>query len=265
MVPTLVLGWSLNYEMYFYVMFGLALAIAPRHAPVLCCLGTVAIALLIDGSGVSHPSLRFYARPLVFEFVYGVCVFHLFVAAERHAGWLSRRSAIRWGLWVLAIGAALLIGIEESHAGFGLPRFLVAGVPAAVLVLAALLLERVYSMSAESKIVFLIGESSYILYLIHPYVIYGLLRTTGWHAGNLTLPATVGLVVVLVAVSTGAAIAIHVWFEKPVMARLRRRVLGGVETAASAGGVDRNYDRSSKATKGRYERQEPGVEAAHGL
>ena len=29
MVPTLVLGWSLNYEMSFYVMFGLALAIAP--------------------------------------------------------------------------------------------------------------------------------------------------------------------------------------------------------------------------------------------
>ena len=141
-------------------MFALALAIAPRNAPMLCCLGIVAFALLINGSGVSHPSVRFYARPLVFEFVYGVCVFYLFVAAEGHTGWFSRRSAIRWGLWVLALGAALLIGLEETHAGFGLPRFFIAGVPAAVLVLAALLLERVYGMSAKSNIVFLIGESS---------------------------------------------------------------------------------------------------------
>ena len=87
----------------------------------------------------------------------------------------------------------------------------------------------------------------------------------GWQVGNLPLPVTVGLVVVLVVVSIVAAIAIHVWFEKPVMAGLRRRVLRPVETAASAGGVDRNNDRTSKAPKGRQERQEPGVEAAHGI
>jgi len=223
--PTLVLGWSLNYEMYFYVTFAVALAIAPRNAPVLCCLGIVATALLIEASGVSHPSVRFYARPLVFEFVYGVCVFYLFVMADRHAGWFSQRAAIRWGLCVLALGAALLIGLEESHAGFGLPRFIVAGVPAAVLVLAALLLERMYGMSAGSNVVFLIGESSYVLYLIHPYVVYGLLRTIGWHVVNPGLPTTVGVVVVLIAVATVAAIAVHLWIEKPIRACLRRRVL----------------------------------------
>jgi peptidoglycan/LPS O-acetylase OafA/YrhL len=246
-------------------MFALALAIAPRHAPALCCLGIVAIALLIDASGVSHPSVRFYARPLVFEFVFGVCVFYLFVAAERHPGWFSRHAAIRWGLWAIALGAVLLIGLEESHAGFGLPRFLVGGVPAAVLVLAALLLERLYGTSATSTIVFMIGESSYILYLIHPYVVYGLLRTMRWQVVNLPVPATVALVVALVVASTAAAIAIHVWFEKPVIVGLRRRVLRRTETTACAGGVDRNDDRSSKAPKGRHERQETGVEAAHGI
>src|SRR5262249_27989563 len=57
MFPTLVLGWSLNYEMYFYVVFALALAVAPRRAPLVCSLVIVAIALLIDASGISHPSV----------------------------------------------------------------------------------------------------------------------------------------------------------------------------------------------------------------
>jgi peptidoglycan/LPS O-acetylase OafA/YrhL len=224
-VPTLILGWSLNYEMYFYVMFAGALAVAPRQAPLVCCVGIVAIAWLIDASGVYHPSVRFYARPLVFEFVYGVCVFYLFAAAERRIGWFVQRPMIRWGLWLLALGAALLIGLEEFHGGFGLPRFLVAGVPASVLVLSALLLERAYNATVRSTTVFLVGESSYVLYLTHPYVIYGLLRTMLARGGKLPPLAASGLVITLLFVATVAAVAIHVWFEKPVMTALRRRLL----------------------------------------
>ncbi len=237
-VPTLILGWSLNYEMYFYLMFALALAIAPRVAPLVCCLGIVTVALLIDGSGVSHPGVRFYARPLVFEFAYGVGVFYLFAAAERQIGWYVQRPRIRWALLFVALGAAFLIGLEEFHSGFGLPRFIAAGVPAFVLVLAALLLERAYGVSAKSNIVFLVGESSYILYLIHPYVIYGLLRTTLSRRGDLPLPATCGLVMALLSVSTLAAIAIHLWFEKPIMARLRRGLLRSVDATKSDVGVE---------------------------
>jgi peptidoglycan/LPS O-acetylase OafA/YrhL len=224
MVPTLVLGWSLNYEMYFYVMFAAALVIARRRAPLVCSLEIVAVAVLIRLSGVTHPGVQFYARPLVFEFIYGVCAYYLFVAAERRMSWFGRRPGGRWALWGAALGAALSIGIEEAHEGFGLPRFLAAGVPAFVLVLAAVLLERIYRVTTQSKTVFIAGESSYILYLIHPYVIYGVLRTT--ISGRvLPLPTAIGLVIALLLVSMVAAIAIHEWFEKPVLARLRRTVL----------------------------------------
>lgn len=224
-VPTLVLGWSLNYEMYFYVVFALALAVAPRRAPIVCSLAIAAVAVAIGASGISHPSVRFYARPLVFEFTFGVCVYYLFAAAEHHLEWLAARPSLRWGLWCVALGAVAAIGLEEYHATFGLPRFLVAGVPALLLVLSALLLERAYGVSASSPAVFLVGESSYILYLIHPYVIYGLLRTTGAHRAPLAWPVTIALVLGLMAASTVTAIAIHVWFERPIIAALRRRLL----------------------------------------
>ncbi|HEY7057251.1 MAG TPA: acyltransferase [Vicinamibacterales bacterium] len=224
-VPTLILGWSLNYEMYFYVTFAAALAIAPRRAPLLCSLGIVTTAVLIRLSGLGYPAVRFYARPLVFEFVYGVCAYSLFVAAERHIGWYAERPRVRWGLWFAALAAAVSIGIEEAYGGFGLPRFVVAGLPAFVLVLAALLLERLYDVRARSNTVFIVGESSYILYLIHPYVIYGVLRTTISRGAVLPLPVTIGLVIALLLASVAAAIAIHEWFEKPLLAALRRMLL----------------------------------------
>jgi peptidoglycan/LPS O-acetylase OafA/YrhL len=46
------------------------------------------------------------------------------------------------------------------------------------------------------------------------------------------LPATIGLVIALLLASTVAAIALHVWFEKPVIAGLRRRLLRPVGAAA---------------------------------
>jgi len=119
----------------------------------------------------------------------------------------------------------LFIGLEESHGGFGLPRFVAAGLPAAGLVIAALLLERVYFVRAQAKAVFLAGESSYILYLIHPYVIYGVLRTLPTRHHDLSGPATAAVIVALLSMSTAAAIAVHVWFEKPVTAWLRRILL----------------------------------------
>ena len=239
-LPTLILGWSLNYEMYFYVMFALALAISPRKAPLICCVEIVAVALLIDVSGVSHPSVRFYARPLVFEFVFGVCAYYAFTAAERDIGWFAQRSSIRWGLLLAALGAAFVIGLEELHGGFRLPRFAVAGLPALALVLSALVLERVYGVSAKSNVVLLVGESSYILYLLHPYVVYGLLRTTREARTPPSFAGEILVVTALLLVSTLAAVAVHAWFEKPVMARLRRRLLPPVDAVEWTSGGERS-------------------------
>jgi peptidoglycan/LPS O-acetylase OafA/YrhL len=145
--------------------------------------------------------------------------------AERHVVWFARRSWVRWALGFAALGSILFIGLEESHGGLGLPRVLVAGLPASSLVLAAVILERVYGVRTKSNAVFVIGESSYILYLIHPYVIYGLLRTMMSNRGALSWPATTALVVALLVLSTVTAIAIHTWFEKPLLVALRRRLL----------------------------------------
>jgi peptidoglycan/LPS O-acetylase OafA/YrhL/SAM-dependent methyltransferase len=232
MVPTLILGWSLNYEMYFYLVFAVALAIVPGLAPLLCGLAVTSIALLINLSGSRDPGVTFYARPIVFEFVYGIGAYYLFTVFERHPGWFRQRREVRYGLWIMSLASVIFIGLEEAHGGFGLPRFIAAGIPAFALVVAALILERAYGDSVRSPIVSMLGDASYVLYLIHPYIVYGLLRTLWAGRARSDWPVSALLVVALAGIATAAAIAIHLGFEKPVTSRLRRCWLAGDDTAA---------------------------------
>lgn len=154
-------------------------------------------------------------------------------------------------VWLTAIGAMIAIGVEESHQQFGLPRVIAAGVPAAALLFAALVLERVYGVRAQSKLAFLIGESSYILYLIHPYVIYGLLRTVVPHRDTPSTSMTVALVIALLVVSTTVAMTIHLWFERPIIAWLRRSL------------AHDDHDAAREQAKRRDDRQQGMIEPLH--
>lgn len=224
MFPTLVLGWSLNYEMYFYVMFGLSLMISRRLAPIICSGAIVAIVLCIHASGSQQPSVHFYARPLVFEFIFGILVYYFVQWADRHGQSLQAKSGIRALLLVILFAGLAGVFLIEANQGFGLPRAISSGIPAFFIVLSAILLERIYRIRINSRTIFLLGESSYILYLIHPYIVFGLLRTVlrGAPGGPLT---TITIIVALMIVSSAIAIAIHLYFERPIMKFLRKKLL----------------------------------------
>lgn len=223
--PTLVLGWSLNYEMYFYVVFAIALAISTRWAPVLCSAIIAAVMLAIDASGAAHPSVTFYSRGLVFEFVFGIAAYYAIRwVAQRRDAMPSRAIGIPL-LFLVAIAACVVLAIIEHAGGYGLPRQISSGVPAFFLVTAMILVEEIYAVSTRNRTLYLVGEASYILYLIHPYIVYGLLRTVFRHADGYGSAAIVGLIILLLAVATAIAVAIHLVFEKPLMEALRRRLL----------------------------------------
>lgn len=223
-VPTLVLGWSLNYEMYFYALFACALALSRRWAPLLCIAGIGTIAGIITAVHASSPTALFYSRPIVFEFGFGISVYYWFRLARPRLAEQTHGSS-SWPVWLLAIGATIALGIEEFYHGFGAPRFIAAGIPAFFLVSSLLALERTYGFAARNKIIYLLGESSYILYLVHPYVIYGCLRLVLRGHVAVRGPAIGALVIALLTLSAAVAIAIHLIFEKPVLGYLRRRIL----------------------------------------
>jgi exopolysaccharide production protein ExoZ len=222
MFPTLLLGWTLNYEMYFYVLFAIALLVSRRAAPLVCSLLLAIVTVVISGSATESATLRFYSRPIVFEFVFGIAVFYGVDLVGRRANHLHNAVWLKWILYVLAATALVLLATQELYHGFGLPFLLTAGVPAVLLVSSAILIETVYGDKANNRLVFLLGESSYILYLIHPYIIYGVLRLIVGSKTKLGAMYVWAMVPMLMALAAAVALLIHLWFEKPVMDFLRR-------------------------------------------
>jgi exopolysaccharide production protein ExoZ len=224
MQPTLILGWSLNFEMFFYVIFALALGISRRWSPVISVGWIVAFVIAIHTFATGSDAMNFYARPIVLEFCYGIGVFYLFDWCSARKEQLARSAALKWLLIALLVGGLIVLNVLEEYYRGELPRHLAAGIPAFVIVASALVLERVYGLASRNRLIYLLGEASYIIYLVHPYVVFTVLRVVVKNAGGLSSPVLAALIIGLLALVSVISIAIHVMFEKPVMAYLRARL-----------------------------------------
>jgi peptidoglycan/LPS O-acetylase OafA/YrhL len=224
MQPTLLLGWSLNFEMFFYVVFALALRISPRSAPLVCVGWLIAFVLAIHTAATESPVMNFYARPIVLEFCYGIAVFYLFRWCSARRDLLVQVAWLKWLLVAILVANLVALNVFEEYYRDQAPRYLVAGIPAFFIVASALLIERLYGIATRNRLIYLLGESSYIIYLVHPYIVFSVLRIAVKNAGALSSPALALLIVGLLGLTSAIAIAIHVWFEKPVMAYLRARL-----------------------------------------
>jgi exopolysaccharide production protein ExoZ len=217
--PTLALGWTLNYEMYFYLLFTAALVFTLRHAPLLACVFIVAISVVIRFAGIQDRSVLFYADPIVYEFALGILVYYSVASTPLRTAVISR--SIRSVLVIVALAAGIALPLQE-HFISG-ERALWAGMPAAMLVFSLVLLEKRGRMAATQSWVVLLGDSSYVLYLIHPYIVYGIIRLF-LTPSKMSVPALALAIVGLPLIATIAAIGIHLGVERPVTALLRNRL-----------------------------------------
>ncbi|MBB4265256.1 acyltransferase family protein [Roseospira visakhapatnamensis] len=207
--PIHMLGWTLNYEVFFYLVFGLGLLVSRSPAALVCAalFGLVGLGWMLPDPGVV---VGFFTNSLVLEFVWGCGIYGLY----RHAPGVLR--ALR-PVWPLAL--ALLIG--QHFVDTGLPRAVSQGIPAA-LVVAGLLTVR-FDPRGWARPLLAIGDASYSLYLLHPLVIRGIdvvlprlgLETDARIA--LGLPLMLGL-------SLGLSVLSFRLFERPTNRWLRRRV-----------------------------------------
>jgi len=224
--PFILLGWTLNYEMFFYVVFALAIAVSvarrvPLTIAVLAMLTALGPLSVFDGS----PAWEFYSNNIVLEFVFGMMLAGLFLN-----GVLHRLGASAGGI-LIALGAAGLI-LGSYH--MELARALVFGVPAALIVAGALSME---SSRVVPKVqpFLLLGDASYSIYLAHLFPIA--LERFAW--SRLGLP-TDGVLPVAAFVSmalfggASAGIACYLLIERPMLNFMR-----GSLRAKSVAGLNR--------------------------
>lgn len=211
--PILSLGWTLNLEMYFYVLFAISLAAFGRHAvPVLSAV--------LVGLVVLHPWLArlgypfgFWSLPIILNFVAGM---GLGALRERGVAW-SRPQ----GLACIA-GSLLLFTLLPA---LGIERLgdydkIALGVAATLFVAPLVFSPDIRDEGPLERGAVLVGDASYTLYLCHPFVLTAVFLVMA------RLPAVLlGQGWIYVAVSTLlaviAAVVGYFLFERPVTALLR--------------------------------------------
>lgn len=219
--PLYSLGWTLNYEMFFYALFALVIVLPLRSALVRLMAILVGLALVGYLTRLPGP-LAFWTDPIILEFALGAGL-----------GWLQSRGVTlgKASRWALALIGLALLGLASSDlVGAGpFSRPVVWGIPAALLVAAAALREdRAETVSPFTRFCAFLGDISYAIYLIHPFVIRGA-SEVAVRSGMAGLIGPIGFIIVAMAGTLIAAWVVHQAFEKPATRYLRR----GLERAAA--------------------------------
>lgn len=232
--PLLDVGWTLNFEIYFYALFGLTFFVRSQ-VKALAMLGAlfVAIWLFVKLSPGLPWVVAHYGSALVFEFLIGGVVALWYM--KRADGQPVRRPVL--GMTLIGAGlVAVLVGgwqfaeIVNYHPEL---RVAVFGGPSVLVLAGALLLEQA-GYAVKSRFVLLLGAASYAIYLVHPFVLQPAVPLFNAIMPGSTLMHIAGAAAVAFTLATAAGLAVHLWIEKPMTnglrAMLKRRPQPGLAT-----------------------------------
>ncbi|MDI4666070.1 acyltransferase [Xanthobacter autotrophicus] len=208
--PLVVPGWTLNYEMFFYLVWGVALLLPGRARLPAIALFLTGLALLGRAVPGENAFLAFYTAPIMLEFVFGLALGLWYLEGPP----LARG----WGYVFLAAGFVSLLAQGDVAPE---TRVIQWGIPAAMVVAGALVLERARPVRRIGALA-LLGDASYALYLVHGMV----LSAVGQVLAHLPLPAPLSFFACALAgvgAALLAAIVLHLAVEKPLLRLMSAR------------------------------------------
>jgi peptidoglycan/LPS O-acetylase OafA/YrhL len=211
--PQLAPGWSLVFELYFYLIFGLML-LAPKTLrawglAVWAGLLLLTAALHFRGEGVlSH----FLTNSLSLEFLMGAAAGYVIDKPIARPALL-----LAAGCLVLPLGEFLRFHLAAGSANVEMVRVLQVGVPAVAIVLGMVGLESQGRITTPRWLTSL-GERSYGVYLTHVPVASLMVLTVGMAGFNRGVLADAFYVASTLVLSLLLAEALHQAVERPTMA-----------------------------------------------
>jgi exopolysaccharide production protein ExoZ len=227
-LPMIKLGWTLNYEMFFYVIFALAIAVSPRQRIALTT--GIMILLVTIGAVIGHsesPVVNFYTSGIILEFVFGMFLARLYLAGNMAKLWWP------YGYITGTLGlAGLYIGAHYYDSEF-LPRVIFFGIPALAVVAGSLMIESSTTIAVRQPFL-LLGDASYSIYLCHMFPI-AILRML-WRSLDLPMNGWVATTVFMSAcilVGSGAGLLCYILLEKPILTLMRRALAPRPVTSAA--------------------------------
>lgn len=214
--PLLLLGWTLNMEMLFYVLFAGAIFVSKRwRVPLVVVFITVFVLTARQLDGVIA---GFYGSLMIIEFVIG-CAIAMAFQNEKVQSALKRLP-----MWPFMLFGVSLFGFSINADLNNDARLLYNGIPAAIIV-AAVAAQDLFRKPIANNPLVSVGDSSYSAYLLHEFLVVGVAVLVPLRFGY-TISSGITMVILVVV---GTVIISHFsyrWFEMPTNKWLRRKLLG---------------------------------------
>jgi exopolysaccharide production protein ExoZ len=208
-VPLVAVGWTLNFEMYFYLIFAASLMISRRFAPILAFFviaAVMAIDVYVPGIFVVH----YYAHGYILFFLEGIGLFYLWRFTE-----IKLPNAAVVLICVAILFCAYAYQLVTADLGPWAER-----IP--MLIVGSALFLTTAGLDLNLRPLVLLGDASYAIYLIHTLLMGSIRRLA---PQVLELGRTdVRWFVLLLVLFILAGLALHLVVEKPMLRFLRGRL-----------------------------------------
>lgn len=221
--PLLFVGWTLNYEMIFYLIASVSLLAKNNRTAIVSGL-VLAIFELCRASGDSSTGVVFYSSERLVEFVIGM------FAWEIYARGFKAHPAVAAA--VIIASYSLMAFLEQSHAPFS--PIIRNGIPSFAIVLLATSLESWLSEGWLARLIIFLGDASYATYLSHAFVVEGFRKLFPIVFHGMTITSVAGATLTFIF-ALGMGSVLYICVDKPAHAAAKRSIRRWFPGRRSAG------------------------------
>ncbi|QDG34558.1 acyltransferase [Alteromonas mediterranea] len=203
--PYLIPGWTLNYEMFFYLIFAIGLIF---RKPILVA-SLVICTLLVAGVTINFESalMQAYTDPILFEFLTGLLI-----------GWIYKNKRLQFKRPEIVLLAFLMLFLIPVL-NFEEYEIVLRIIASTSIVAGAILLGPKIPNIESLK---LLGDASYSIYLTHAVVSLRFSKKI-WRDLPLDgLPQFIGWIITALLVSIIVGVVVHLYIERPMLKFLRK-------------------------------------------
>ena len=218
--PILEVGWTLIHEIYFYLLFSIAIWLKPKHSvPILSAW--LLVTILVFRKIVKFPDDSFLLETVFgemnLEFVLGCIAAYIVIKYKNSI------AKYRWILFRIANLGCVILGLLLGLRNIWFERITTFGMLAALLIIAATSIDLKDSPKIPYLLIFL-GDASYSIFLTHMPVITAIIKIVqkanlGKYFDGFFAPALLALFTVVFGCIFYSLI------EKPLTVFLRKNIV----------------------------------------
>ena len=209
--PILFLGWTLNFEVIFYFLFFLSLVFFKENRMIACSIFIIIFLVLNKIFSEKNFIFETYANDIFIEFIFGMILFTI---------WKKYKNKISTNLSNHFICLAILLVSIFILNYYNFSRSVSYGLPSLILTVYFLFF---LNHLKFPKILVSLGDASYCIYLLHPYVIQFFYKILEINEYDIIIELVFTLIISIIVFIV--SLLIYKFIEFPINGSLRKKFI----------------------------------------